>query len=148
MLFDRENSILLTGDTFYPAALYTHLDSGDGLASDFQVYRATMNRLARDYGQVRFLYCGHNEPVQPGAKLGQAAAAFETVAAGNHPFREDVRGLRLYEFDGFALVADPAKIRSLQGAGGAFNCEPYIQDQASQPSAARRPKTSGAPGLR
>ncbi|MDR2935307.1 MAG: MBL fold metallo-hydrolase [Candidatus Adiutrix sp.] len=113
MLFDRENSILLTGDTFYPAALYTHLDSGDGLASDFQVYRATMNRLARDYGRVRFLYCGHNEPVQPGAKLGQAAAAFEAVAAGTRPFREDARGLRRYEFDGFALVADPAKIKGL-----------------------------------
>jgi len=110
MLFDRENSILLTGDTFYPAALYTHLDSGDGLASDFQAYRATMNRLARDYGQVRLLYCGHNEPVQPGAKLGEAAAAFEAVAAGNWPFREDRRGLRRYEFDGFALVAEPAKI--------------------------------------
>ena len=109
MLFDCENSILLTGDTFYPAALYTHLDSGDGLASDFQAYRATMNRLARDYGQVRFLYCSHNEPVQPGSKLGQAAAAFEAVAAGKRPFREDSRGLRLYEFDGFALVADPNK---------------------------------------
>ncbi|MDR2725333.1 MAG: MBL fold metallo-hydrolase [Candidatus Adiutrix sp.] len=111
MLFDRENSILLTGDTFYPAALYTHLDAGDGLASDFQTYRATMDRLARDYGRVRHLYCSHNEPVQPGARLIEAAAAFEAVAAGNRPFREDARGLRLYEFDGFALVADPVKAR-------------------------------------
>jgi glyoxylase-like metal-dependent hydrolase (beta-lactamase superfamily II) len=111
MLFDRENSILLTGDTFYPAALYTHLDAGDGLASDFQAYRETMSRLARDYGRVRSLYCSHNEPIQPGAKLIEAAAAFEAVAAGTRPFREDARGLRRYEFDGFALVADPAKIR-------------------------------------
>jgi glyoxylase-like metal-dependent hydrolase (beta-lactamase superfamily II) len=124
MLFDCENSILLTGDTFYPAALYTHLDAGDGMASNFQTYRATMNRLARDYGQVRFLYCSHNEPVQPGAKLIEAAAAFEAVAAGDRPFREDLRGLRLYEFEGFALVADPAKIQSLSGP---------------------RPETSGAP---
>jgi glyoxylase-like metal-dependent hydrolase (beta-lactamase superfamily II) len=109
MLFDREHSILLTGDTFYPAALYTHLDAGDGLVSDFQAYRATMNRLARDYGRVRSLYCSHNEPVQPGAKLIEAAEAFEAVAAGGLPFREDARGLRLYEFSGFALVADPAK---------------------------------------
>ena len=111
MLFDRENSILLTGDTFYPAALYTHLDAGDGMASDFQIYRATMNRLARDYGRVRHLYCSHNEPVQPGTRLIEAAAAFEAVAAGGRPFREDDRGLRLYEFDGFALVADPVKAR-------------------------------------
>jgi glyoxylase-like metal-dependent hydrolase (beta-lactamase superfamily II) len=110
MLFDCENSILLTGDTFYPAALYTHLDEGDGLASDFQAYRQTMRRLAHDYGGVRWLYCSHNEPVQPGAKLGQAAAAFDAVAAGSRPFRQDPSGLRLYEFDGFALVADPAKL--------------------------------------
>jgi len=111
MLFDRENSVLLTGDTFYPAALYAHLDAGDGMASDFQVYRETMHRLARDYGQVRHLYSSHNEPLQPGAKLIEAAAAFEAVAAGSCPFREDARGLRLYEFDGFALVADPVKAR-------------------------------------
>jgi glyoxylase-like metal-dependent hydrolase (beta-lactamase superfamily II) len=111
MLLDRENSILLTGDTFYPAALYTHLEAEDGLASDFEVYRATMNRLARDYGRVARLYTSHNEPVQPGAKLTLAAAAFEAVAAGGRPFREDARGLRLYEFDGFALVADPARAR-------------------------------------
>ncbi|MDR2725867.1 MAG: MBL fold metallo-hydrolase [Candidatus Adiutrix sp.] len=111
MLFDGDNSILLTGDTFYPAALYTHLDAGDGMASDFQAYRATMDRLARDYGRVRHLYCSHNEPVQPGARLIEAAAAFEAVAAGSHSFREDARGLRLYEFDGFALVADPVKAR-------------------------------------
>jgi len=111
MLFDREHSILLTGDTFYPAALYTHLDAGDGSASDFHAYRATMNRLARDYGRVRSLYCSHNEPVQPGAKLIEAAEAFEAVAAGRRPFSEDARGLRLYEFNGFALVADPERGR-------------------------------------
>jgi len=112
MLFDRENSILLTGDTFYPAALYTHLAADDGLDSDFETYRATLNHLARDYGGVRHLYCSHNEPVQPGTKLTAVAAAFEMVAAGGRPYREDSRGLRRYEFDGFALVADPAKIHN------------------------------------
>ncbi|MDR3038289.1 MAG: MBL fold metallo-hydrolase, partial [Candidatus Adiutrix sp.] len=117
MLLDRENSILLTGDTFYPAALYTHLDAGDGQTSDFEVYRATMRRLARDYGRVRRLYCSHNEPIAPGEKLRAAAEAFDAVAEGNPPFSVDEKGLRLYEFDGFSLVVNPSALSKPQPTG-------------------------------
>jgi glyoxylase-like metal-dependent hydrolase (beta-lactamase superfamily II) len=109
MLFDRENSILFTGDTFYPAALYAHLDSGGGMVSDFGIYRKTLGLLARRFGDVKTLYCSHNEPVVPGRQLGAAAEAFDAIARGGAPCQTDAAGLRLYVFDGFSVVVGPEK---------------------------------------
>ncbi len=111
MLYDEANSILLTGDTFYPATLYSHLDSGDGMKSDFAQYRATMRRLADELGGVKTLYCSHNEPAVTGSKLGAVADAFDAIAQDRAEYQSDERGLRLYAFDGFAIVTDPSKIK-------------------------------------
>jgi glyoxylase-like metal-dependent hydrolase (beta-lactamase superfamily II) len=104
MLYDAERSLLFTGDSFYPATIYTHLDSGGGMVSDFSVYRRTMETLARRFAGVKTLRCSHNEPEVPGAKLQEAAAAFEAIAAGSAPFEADATGLRLHRFEGFSIV--------------------------------------------
>ena len=107
MLLDRANSILFTGDTFYPAVLYAHLDSGDGMASDFETYRRTMGFLADNLGGLKTLRCSHNEPEVPGKKLRDAAAAFDAVAGEKVSYKADALGRRLYEFEGFSIVTKP-----------------------------------------
>jgi glyoxylase-like metal-dependent hydrolase (beta-lactamase superfamily II) len=107
MLLDRDNSILFTGDTFYPAVLYAHLDSGGGMVSDFAVYRRTMSFLALHFGGLKTLRCSHNEPELPGQKLQAAAAAFEAIAENRAPYDADSQGRRLYRFEGFSIVTNP-----------------------------------------
>jgi hypothetical protein len=104
MLYDAGRSLLFTGDSFYPAAIYTHLDSGGGMVSDFNLCRRTMGALARRFAGVKTLRCSHNEPEVPGAKLQAAAAAFEAIAAGSAPFEVDAAGVRLHRFEGFSIV--------------------------------------------
>jgi len=103
MLLDRQNSILFTGDTFYPATLYCHLSSEEGLDSSFEVYKETMLRLA-DEIDVRILYCSHNEPMVDGVALKKVAKAFCDIADKRAPYRSDESGLLKYDFEGFSIV--------------------------------------------
>ena len=57
-LLDRENRVLFTGDTFYPATLYAHLTG-----SDFALYRQTASRLAALRDAFDFVLPAHNEPL-------------------------------------------------------------------------------------
>ncbi len=101
-LFDRENRLLLTGDTFYPAALYTHLPG-----SDFDLYRQTAHRLAELREDVDFVLPAHNEPVVSSEFLVRMRDAFEAIAASKAPFVL-TDGNREYAFDGFSvLTRDP-----------------------------------------
>ncbi|MEA4911740.1 MAG: MBL fold metallo-hydrolase [Oscillospiraceae bacterium] len=103
MLADDANKILFTGDTVYPATLYAHLESDDGMYSELEVYRRTMHRVAAAYDGYTLL-CSHNEPLRPGTLLNDVAAAFDAVAEGTIPCETDRYSLKKYQFDGFALV--------------------------------------------
>lgn len=103
MLVDAKNKLLFTGDTFYPATLYAHLDSHDGLKSVESTYLTTMKKLAAAYSDYT-LICSHNEPLRPGKTLVAVADAFEQIEAGALPFQIDSEGLKKYNFDGFAIV--------------------------------------------
>lgn len=103
MLFDEDSGILFTGDTFYPATLYAHLDSPEGIDSNIAVYRKTMEMLCELEG-VEKLYCSHNEPVRPPCMLRMTADALMQVELGKMEYEEDEYGLKKYCFDGFAVV--------------------------------------------
>ena len=103
MLADDDARLLFTGDTVYPATLYAHLASGDGMCSDFETYRRTMRRTAEAFADYTLL-CSHNEPLRSGSMLTAVADAFDAVAAGDLPYAVDAGGLRKYQFDDFALV--------------------------------------------
>ena len=103
MLADDDAGLLFTGDTVYPATLYAHLASGDGMCSDFETYRRTMRRTAEAFADYTLL-CSHNEPLRSGSMLTAVADAFDAVAAGDLPYAVDAGGLRKYQFDDFALV--------------------------------------------
>jgi glyoxylase-like metal-dependent hydrolase (beta-lactamase superfamily II) len=103
MLLDKENSILFTGDTFYPATLYCHLSSKEGIDSDFDTYKDTMIELA-DKIKVDKLYCSHNEPVVAGDTLQKVAKAFCDIENKKVEYQVDESGLFKYQFEGFAIV--------------------------------------------
>lgn len=103
MLLDKKNSILFTGDTFYPATLYAHLESSDNVNSVFDTYLQTMEVLSNTI-EVKSLYCSHNYPIVKGSKLKEVAKAFIDIKDGGLKFIEDGKGLKKYSFDEFCIV--------------------------------------------
>lgn len=97
-LIDRENRLLLTGDTFYLAPLYTHL-----AGSDFEQYRESAARLAALAGEVDAVLTAHNVPVVDGAYLTKLGDAFERIAAGRGDFVL-TDGNREYGFGDFSVI--------------------------------------------
>ncbi len=101
-LLDRENRLLFTGDTYYPAALYAHLPR-----SDFSLYRQTASRLAELADDVDFVLPAHNEPLNPSERLVGMRNAFEAVAASKAEFVL-TDGNREYTFEGVSILTpDP-----------------------------------------
>ncbi len=105
MLFDEKNKRIFTGDTYYPATLYAHLDSPDGLTSVFEIYQATMHEIADRFSSYT-VYASHNEPRRPGRVLTEVANAFDDIAAGNVPYDTDEAGRKKYTFDDFCIVTN------------------------------------------
>jgi glyoxylase-like metal-dependent hydrolase (beta-lactamase superfamily II) len=100
-LLDRDNRLLLTGDSFYLAPLYTHLEG-----SDFLDYSGTASRLAGLADDIDAALTSHNVPmVEPGymTALGEAFAAIERGTAGDFVMAD---GLREYRFDRFSVIVD------------------------------------------
>ena len=103
MYADHENKILFTGDTFYPATLYAHIEHSDGSDSSFETYRKTMHRIAEQYSDYT-LITSHNEPLRPGIELLKVAEAFDEIDEGSLTYITDDKGLKKYEFEDFAIV--------------------------------------------
>jgi glyoxylase-like metal-dependent hydrolase (beta-lactamase superfamily II)/membrane-bound inhibitor of C-type lysozyme len=104
-LLDRDNRILLTGDSFYLAPLYTHLEG-----SDFLDYANTAARLAGLADDIDAAMTSHNVPVVEPAymtALGDAFAAIENGSADDFVMSD---GFREYRFDGFSIIVDADKL--------------------------------------
>lgn len=99
-LLDRGNRLLFTGDTFYLAPLYTHLEG-----SSFDQYLRTAERLAELASEVDYLMPGHNETRIDSAYLGQMREAFERIQGGMEP-TTITDGHREYSFEGFSVMTN------------------------------------------
>lgn len=106
-LLDRENRLLFTGDTFYLAPLYTHLEG-----SSFDDYARSAKRLAGVAGSIDAALTSHNVPVVDASymtALGEAFAAIEDGIVTDVTLSD---GYREYHFDGFSIIVrdegDPA----------------------------------------
>ncbi|MEM8984754.1 MAG: MBL fold metallo-hydrolase [Pseudomonadota bacterium] len=97
-LLDRANGVLFTGDTFYPAPLYAHLE-GAGLAT----YQRSLERLAALSEDVTLILPGHNEPVRDVMVLGRAARLLGEIRDGRQPERR-VDGVDEHDGDGFSVL--------------------------------------------
>lgn len=101
-LLDRAGRMLLTGDTFYLAPLYTHLKG-----SDFDDYARSAERLAGLAGDIDKALTSHNVPVVAASYmivLGEAFAAIKNGTADNFT---ETDGLIEYHFDGFSVIVRP-----------------------------------------
>jgi glyoxylase-like metal-dependent hydrolase (beta-lactamase superfamily II) len=102
VLLDRDNRLMFTGDTFYPASLYAH--RGD---ADFSEYAKSAEKLAGYRNDVDYLLPGHNEPLVAGYYLTAMRDAFNAIQAPNAQFKL-TDGDREYRFDGFTImVSEP-----------------------------------------
>lgn len=97
-LIDRKNRILFTGDTFYLAPLYTHVDG-----SDFEDYARSAARLAGLAGEIDIAVTSHNVPIVDGSYMLALGLAFEQIKAGTVEYQV-TDGNREYQFDGFSVI--------------------------------------------
>ena len=97
-LIDRENRILFTGDTFYLAPLYAHIEG-----SDFEDYARSAARLAGLAGEIDIAITSHNVPVVDASYMIALGRAFEQIKAGHVEFVA-TDGNREYQFDGFSVI--------------------------------------------
>jgi len=102
-LLDRDNRMLFTGDTFYLAPLYTHLEG-----SDFDAYANTARRLAGLADSIDFALTSHNVPVVAASYMTALGAAFAAIQAGTAEDYSISDGFREYFFGDFSIMVRDA----------------------------------------
>ena len=86
VLSDRQNHLLFTGDTWYPAVLY----SFEGVP--LTVYQKTLADLGRRYGDYT-LVCSHNEPYAPASVLTETANMINSIINQSLPGKPNEDGI-------------------------------------------------------
>jgi glyoxylase-like metal-dependent hydrolase (beta-lactamase superfamily II) len=114
MLLDKQQRILFTGDTVYPAALYAHYHCDQFGNSSLNTYAKTMHNLVKLMPTLDHLCCSHNVPLACPELLKEIAAAFEQIKGKKVSGRPDSDGLLRFEFPGFAIIVDEASLLSWQ----------------------------------
>ena len=98
-LFDRENGLLFTGDTYYPAPIWLFRPE-----TDFDAYDVSIKRLAALAPEVKLVLGAHNIPVAEPSVLPRLVTAFEAVRAGKVPPQKTEDGKTLYVTDGISFL--------------------------------------------
>jgi glyoxylase-like metal-dependent hydrolase (beta-lactamase superfamily II) len=102
VLIDHRRRLMFTGDTFYPAPLYAHLEG-----SNFGDYVETAGKLVAYADSVDYLLTSHNVPLADADFLRKMDAAFQAIINETVPFETTEEG-REYRFEGFSiLTTDP-----------------------------------------
>lgn len=98
-LIDRENGLLFTGDTYYPAPIWLFRPE-----TDLDAYVASVKRLAALAPQVKLVLGAHNIPVASPDVLPKLVEAIEAVRGGKVPPRKNEGGKSLYTTDGITFL--------------------------------------------
>ena len=98
-LLDRENGLLFTGDTYYPAPIWLFRAE-----TNFDAYDASIKRLAALAPEVKLVLGAHNIPVAEPSVLPRLVAAFETVRSGKVAPQKSEDGKTLYVTDGISFL--------------------------------------------
>ena len=97
-LLDRHNRMLFTGDTFYLAPLYSHLEG-----SNFSDYVASAAKLRAYQPLVDTLVTSHNVPTADVSYLGRLDNAMQSILAGEAEY-VNTDGAREYDFGPFSVI--------------------------------------------
>ena len=98
-LIDRENGLLFTGDTYYPAPIWLFRPE-----TDFDAYVKSVKRLAELAPEIKLVLGAHNIPVADPSVLPRLVTAFETVRAGKVVQQKSDGGKTLYTIDGISFL--------------------------------------------
>jgi len=102
-LFDRANGLLFSGDAYYPGPIWLFRPETDLVA-----YGKSVQRLAALQPQVKVVLGAHNVPVAPPQVLGELAAAFDKVQAGQVQYRRAGEGKGVYEVGSIVFLMKPS----------------------------------------
>jgi len=98
-LIDRENGLLFTGDTYYPAPIWLFRPE-----TDLDAYVASVKHLAALTPQVKLVLGAHNVPVADPSVLPKLVTAIESVRAGKVSATPEEGGKALYKVDDISFL--------------------------------------------
>lgn len=98
-LFDKQNGILFTGDSYYPGPIYVFSPGADPDA-----YQKSMHRVAALAPQTKLVLGAHNFPIASASVLPQVASAFDAVASGKIKPVSIEDGIATYKSNGFTFL--------------------------------------------
>jgi glyoxylase-like metal-dependent hydrolase (beta-lactamase superfamily II) len=98
-LLDRENGLLFTGDTYYPAPIWLYRPE-----TDLDAYVNSVKRLAALSPELKLVLGAHNIPVAEPSVLPRLVTAIQSVRAGNVPPHKNDGGETLYTIDGMSFL--------------------------------------------
>ena len=99
ILIDKNNRLMMTGDSFYPASLYVY-----SATSSFRDYLNSVQTMLKYQSDVDFLLPGHNETMQPATYLAKLRAATLAVKDNQTPSTVNDAGIHSYQFENFGLM--------------------------------------------
>jgi len=97
-LLDRHNRMMFTGDTFYLAPLYSHLQG-----SNFRDYVTSAAKLQTYQPLVDILVTSHNVPTADAGYLDRLNAAMQSIESGEAEY-VNTDGAREYDFGQFSVI--------------------------------------------
>jgi glyoxylase-like metal-dependent hydrolase (beta-lactamase superfamily II) len=103
-LIDRENGLLFTGDTYYPAPIWLYRPE-----TDLDAYYTSIKKLAALAPQVKMVLGAHNVPVAQPEVLPELVTAFEAVRAGKVTGKPTPDGKVLYTSGKISFLMKAAK---------------------------------------
>jgi glyoxylase-like metal-dependent hydrolase (beta-lactamase superfamily II) len=98
-LLDRDNGLLFTGDTYYPAPIWLYRPE-----TDLDAYLASVKKIAALEPQLKLVLGAHNIPVAQPSVLPRLVAAIEAVRAGQDTVKPAGEGKAIHTFDGFSFL--------------------------------------------
>ena len=98
-LLDRDNGLLFTGDTYYPAPIWLYRPE-----TDLAVYEKSIARLAALAPEVKTVLGAHNIPVAQPEVLPALVQAFADLQAGKATCKPEGPGKKMCTADKFSFL--------------------------------------------
>jgi len=98
-LIDRENKLLFTGDTYYPAPIWLYRPE-----TDLAAYEKSIARLAALAPEVNTVLGAHNIPVAQPEVLPALVQAFADLQAGKAACKPKGTGKKMCTVDKFSFL--------------------------------------------
>jgi glyoxylase-like metal-dependent hydrolase (beta-lactamase superfamily II) len=98
-LLDRDNGLLFTGDTYYPAPIWVFRPE-----TDLAAYEKSIARLAALAPEIKTVLGAHNIPVAPPTVLPALVQAFADLQASKATCKPEGPGKKLCTVDNFSFL--------------------------------------------